>query len=271
MGYRDSTGNLINKENNITYISNDHIVAGIEYNPTSYCKITIESFYKKYNNYPFLVNKNISLANLGGDFGVIGNEEVTSTSNGRAYGLEFLAQQKLSKNFYGILAYTWVRSEFKDQYDNFKPSALDNGHIISLTAGKKFKKDWELGLKFRFSGGSPYTPYDTLNSSYVQVWNVTNMGLLDYNQLNELRLKANHGLDIRIDKKWYWKKMALNLYLDIQNLYNFQAETPPSLIVPTDANGNRLINPTDNSRYQTSLIQNTAGTVLPSIGLQFEF
>jgi hypothetical protein len=65
--------------------------------------------------------------------------------------------------------------------------------------------------------------------------------------------------------------MALNLYLDIQNLYNFQAETPPSLIVLTDANGNRLINPTDNSRYQTSLIQNTAGTILPSIGLQFEF
>ena len=271
MGYRDSTETLLNKQNNITYISNDHIVAGIEYNPTNFCKITIEGFFKNYSNYPFLVNKNISLANLGGDFGVIGNEEVTSTSNGRAYGLEFLTQQKLSKNFYGILAYTWVRSEFKDQYNNFKPSAWDNGHIISLTAGKKFKKDWEIGVKFRFSGGSPYTPYDTLNSSYIQVWNVTNMGLLDYNQLNELRLKANHGLDIRIDKKWYWKKMALNLYLDIQNLYNFQAETPPSLIVLTDTDGNRLINPNDNSRYQTGMIQNTAGTVLPSIGLQFEF
>ena len=97
------------------------------------------------------------------------------------------------------------------------------------------------------------------------------MGLLDYNQLNELRLKANHGLDIRIDKKWYWKKMALNLYLDIQNAYNFQSETAPSLIVPTDVNGNRLINPNDPSRYQTKLIANVSGTLLPSIGLQFEF
>ena len=97
------------------------------------------------------------------------------------------------------------------------------------------------------------------------------MGLLDYNQLNEFRLKANHGLDIRVDKKWYWKKMALNLYLDIQNAYNFQAETAPSLIVPRDENGNRIINSNDPSRYQTKLIENSAGTLLPSIGLQFEF
>ena len=97
------------------------------------------------------------------------------------------------------------------------------------------------------------------------------MGLLDYNQLNELRLKANHGLDIRVDKKWYWKKMALNLYLDIQNAYNFQSETAPSLIVPTDVNGNRVINSNDPSRYQTKLIENSSGTLLPSIGLQFEF
>ena len=271
MGYRDNAGNLVNKLNEITYISNDHLVAGIEFNPSTYNKISIEGFFKDYNNYPYLVNKNVSLANLGGDFGVIGNEEVTSTSEGRSYGIEFLAQQKLSKNFYGILAYTWVRSEFKDQYNNFKPSAWDNGNIISLTAGKKFKKNWEIGVKFRYSGGSPYTPFDTLNSSYIQVWDVTNMGLLDYNQLNELRLRANHGIDIRIDKKWYWEKMALNVYLDIQNAYNFQAETPPSLIVPIDANGNNLVNQNNPMRYQTKLIENTAGTLLPSIGLQFEF
>ena len=58
----------------------------------------------------------------------------------------------------GILAYTWVRSEFKDKYNAFVPSAWDNKHIISMTGGIKLKKDWEFGMKFRFSGGSPYTP-----------------------------------------------------------------------------------------------------------------
>ena len=271
LGYRDANNILTNKENEVSYISNDHIVAGIEFSPGTSNKITVEGFYKNYQNYPFILADSISLANLGGDFGVIGNEPVSSISDGRAYGIEFLAQQKLSKNFYGILAYTWVKSEFKDKNGDYRPSAWDNGHIISLTAGKKFKKDWEVGFRFRFSGGSPYTPYDTLTSSITQVWDVNNVGVFDYAQLNSLRLNANHGLDIRVDKKWYWKKIALNLYLDIQNLYNFQAETPPSLIVLRDNNGNKLVDPNDPSRYLLKEISNTTGTVLPTIGLQFEF
>ena len=272
MGYRDNNNELLNKDNEITYINNKHLVFGIETNPGNFSKLTVEGFYKKYDNYPFLLKDSISLANLGGDFGVIGNEAVSSTSQGRSYGVEFLAQKKLNKSFYGIMAYTWVRSEFKDKNNKFIPSAWDNKHIISLTCGFKFKKDWELGMKFRFSGGSPYTPYDTLISSYSYVWDVNSFGVFDYNQLNGLRLKSNHGLDIRIDKKWYWKKVTLNLYLDIQNLYNFQAETPPSLIAVRNIDGSfQTITNSNPERYKLRYIDNTAGTVLPSIGLQFEF
>ena len=236
-----------------------------------YNKISIEGFFKDYNNYPYLVNKNVSLANLGGDFGVIGNEPVTSSSEGRTYGIEFLAQKKLNKRFYGILAYTWVRSEFIDKDGIYRPSAWDNKHLISLTGGVKLNNDWEIGVRFRYSGGPPYTPYDTLSSSLKYIWDINSFGLLDYNQLNGQRLAANHGLDLRVDKKWYWNKVALNLYFDIQNLYNFQGETPPSLIPVRDSNGDILENPNDPSRYQLKLISNTAGTILPSIGLQFEF
>ena len=271
MGYRNSSNELINKNNSLTYINNKHLVFGIETNPGNFSKITLESFYKKYDNYPFLIGDSISLANLGGDFGVIGNEEVTSSSKGRSYGVEFLAQKKLNKSFYGILAYTWVRSEFKDKNDEYKPSAWDNQHIISITGGVKLKKDWEIGMRFRFSGGAPYTPYDTLNSSYTSVWDVNSFGVFDYDNLNGRRLKSNHGLDIRIDKKWYWKKVTLNLYLDIQNLYNFQSETPASLIALIDENGNKVLNSNDPSRYQLKYINNTSGTALPSVGLQFEF
>ena len=271
MGYRNNNNELVNKENNLKYINNNHLVLGLEHNPGTYSKITLEGFYKKYNNYPFLLRDSICLANLGGDFGVIGNEPVSSSSEGRTYGIEFLAQKKLSKRFYGILAYTWVRSEFQDKNDEFRPSAWDNQHIISLTGGVKLNKDWEIGVRFRYSGGPPYTPYDTLNSSLKYVWDINSFGLFDYNRLNGERLRANHGLDIRIDKKWYWNKVALNVYIDIQNAYNFQGETPPSLIAITDSNGNILEDPNDPTRYQLKTISNTAGTILPSVGLQFEF
>ena len=274
MGYENNLGELVNKNNGITYINNKQIVLGLETNPGNFSIITVEGFYKRYNNYPFVLGDSISLANLGGNFGVIGNEAVNSSSQGRSYGIEFLAQKKLNKSFYGILAYTWVRSEFKDKYNAFVPSAWDNKHIISMTGGIKLKKDWEFGMKFRFSGGSPYTPYDTLTSSYTYIWDINSFGVFDYDQLNSMRLKSNHAVDIRIDKKWYWKKVTLNVYLDIQNLYNFQAELPPSWIAATDLEGNKLTlptNPNEPDRYQLEKIENISGTVLPSIGLQFEF
>ena len=274
MGYENNYGELVNKNNGITYINNKQIVLGLETNPGNFSKITLEGFYKKYNNYPFLLGDSISLANLGGNFGVIGNEAVSSNSQGRSYGIEFLAQKKLNKSFYGIFAYTLVRSEFKDKNNEYIPSAWDNRHIISMTGGIKLKNNWEFGMKFRFSGGSPYTPYDTLTSSYTYIWDINSFGVFDYDQLNSVRLNSNHAVDIRIDKKWFWKKVTLNIYLDIQNLYNFQAELPPSWVAATDLEGNKLTlpsNPNQPDRYQLERIENNAGTILPSVGLQFEF
>lgn len=271
MGYRDSNNNLVNKENEITYIQSDHFIAGLELTPTNYSRITLEGFYKKYANYPFLLADSISLANLGGDFGVIGNEPVTSTSNGRSYGVELLLQQKLSSSIYGILSYTFVRSEFEDKNGTYVPSSWDNRHILNLTAGKKFANNWEVGMKFRLLGGSPYTPYDIATSSLKEVWDVTQQGVFDWNRLNEKRNPIAHTLDIRIDKKWFFNKWSLNTYLDIQNVYNFQAEGQPFLDVVKDTSGNPVEDPNNTLAYETYEIPNSNGTLLPSIGIMIEF
>jgi hypothetical protein len=67
------------------------------------------------------------------------------------------------------------------------------------------------------------------------------------------------------------KKVTLNIYLDIQNIYNFKTITPESLIAERDVDGNIIVDPNDSSRYKLKYIENISGTVLPSIGLQFEF
>ena len=93
LGYRDSQNSLVNKDQ-LKYIRAYQYSSGFEYTGKWNGRFVVEGFYKDYRNYPFSINKGISLANLGGNFGVIGNESVSSTSNGRAYGLEFLYQQK---------------------------------------------------------------------------------------------------------------------------------------------------------------------------------
>lgn len=137
LGYRDSSNVLVNKFNKVTYITNDQVVAGFEYNTKINTKITLEGFYKLYDKYPFALRDSISLANLGGDYGVIGNEPVSSINKGRAYGLEVMIQQKLYKGFYGIVSLTLVTSEFQNKKEKYIPSSWDNKTIVSLTFGKK--------------------------------------------------------------------------------------------------------------------------------------
>ncbi len=271
LGYRDSTKTLVNKNNNVTYITNDQLVAGFEYNTKTFTKITVEGFYKVYNNYPFSLRDSISLANLGGDYGVIGNEPVTSVSTGRAYGLEFMVQQKLYKGFYGIIAYTLVKSEFQNKNKQYISSSWDNGNIIALTLGKKFKHDWEAGIKWRYLGGTPYTPINVQTSTLKEVWDITGQGILNYNELNSYRLKPFHQLDWRVDKKFFFNKWSLDIYFDMQNAYNYKADQPPILVLDRDANGNAQTDPANPAAYKTKLIANPTGTILETLGIIISF
>ena len=268
LGFEDN-GEYLNKD--ASYISCDHLVVGIEYNPSSYSKITLESFYKVYANYPFSVLDSISLANLGGDFGVIGNEDISSISKGNSYGVELLAQQKMSSSIYGILSVTYYRSRFEDKKGELVSSTWDNRFILNMTAGKKFKNNVELGLKYRYSGGAPYTPVDLVNSSNKAIWDINQRGVLDYNLLNTKRLSGQHGLDIRVDKKWFFKSWSLNAYIDIENILNAKRQLPSEYGI--DPNLGPLVSGTGETSDSYTLYEiiNNSGTVLPSIGLLIEF
>ena len=264
LGYKEND-DYVNK--NVDYIRCDHAVFGFEVIPSTYSKFSIESFYKKYSGYPYSIVDNISLANLGADFGVIGNENIVSESKGRSYGLEILAQQKLQSNFYAILSLTYYKSEFKDKNDLYVPSSWDNRFIYKFNSGKKFNRNIEIGCKFRFSGGAPYTPIDLINSS--SNWYSFFRGLPDYEMLNTLRLKENHGLDIRIDKKWFFNKWTLNIYFDVENLYNYKNQLPPE--VGVDPNLGEQVYSSESNSPSLYNIENESGTILPSIGFLIEF
>jgi hypothetical protein len=271
LGYRNTqTGKLENKENGVKYIRSKHLVGGLEFNLPKNSRITVESFYKWYDQYPFLLEEKISLANLGADFGVLGNAPVTSTSSGRSYGIEFLLQQKLYNGFYGLLSYTWVRSEFRNGTDIYIPSSWDSKHLVSLTGGKRFGKNWELGVRWLFTGGAPYTPYNINETMLRANWDVRPYGILDYSQLNSQRISAFHQLDLRIDKKYFFSKWSVDVYFDLQNAYNYVTHFQDNIDVQRDASGQPVVDPNNSDYYVPDFIQSTAGTVLPTIGLIIE-
>ncbi|MCG8474284.1 MAG: TonB-dependent receptor [Cytophagales bacterium] len=271
LGYRDTnTNQLQNKLNGLRFIQGNHLVAGISYQTSFNSKFEAEGFWKTYSDYPFLVRDSVNLANFGAGYGVVGNDEVESTGKGRAYGLELAYQQKLWKGFYGIAAYTLVKSEFTDNKGSYVPSSWDSRHIISLTGGKKFKKNWELGFRWRYLTGAPYTPYDLESSLLIENWRVSPKGLLDFSALNTGRLEAFHALNVRLDKKYYFRKWTLRLYLDIENLYGSKVKGPDAIDVVRNASGEPETDPQRPTHYLPDFIRNESGTVVPSIGVVVE-
>lgn len=271
LGYRDNNDRLVNKDNGIKYIQADHIIGGFAYNLSAASRFTIEGFYKAYENYPFSTLDSISLAFRPADFGTFGDEPLVSSSTGRAYGFEVLYQAMLMESLSVLASYTFSKSEFYNKFNNWSPTSWDNQHILIIVASKKFKKGWNAGLKWRFAGGLPYTPYDLETSELVTAWNVRNQPYIDYNQVNSMRFREFHQLDIRIDKSFYFKKSSLKVYVDVQNLYNYKSESQ-DIYTNTDINGNVTINPDDPNRYILRKIENPGGgTVLPTIGIIFDF
>ena len=271
LGYEEEEV-LVNQDR-VDYIQATHLVGGIEVNTKSNSKFTLEGFYKLYDNYPFLLQDSINIANIGGDFGAIGNSPAISNKKGRTYGIEALFQQKFYKGFYGIASYTLGVSEFEDKNGNFVPSSWDSRHIIALTAGKQFKGNWEIGARWRFQSALPETPDDP-NANLVPLWNINGRALPNYDLLNTLRGANFHALDIRIDKKWFFDSWSLNAYFDVQNAYNFQSEQQVQVLQRDAADNPIILNPSDpfsQQRYDTKYLVNQNGQLLPTIGLIIEF
>jgi hypothetical protein len=269
LGFRENN-RFVNKQNDLKYISADHLILGIEYKPAPDMQFSVEGFSKMYRHYPFSVKDRISLANKGADYGVIGDEEVTSTSKGRAYGAEFQARISSPKGYNLNLSYTLVRSEFQDGTGKYIVSSWDSKHILSLTGTAALKKGWQVGTRYRHVGGLPYTPYDMNRSSLIAAWDLQGGPYLDYSKLNSLRFPAFQQLDVRVDKAYFLKRTTLKFYVDIQNLLNTKSQSTDIVVRETDGNGN--FRTTDNgTRYVLRSVKNTSGTVLPTIGVQLEF
>ncbi|WP_439882747.1 TonB-dependent receptor [Pontibacter sp. MBLB2868] len=257
------------------YIRSVHYVLGTEYLPRPDLRFTLEGFYKDYSNYPVSVRDGISLANQGSDFGSIGNEKVITNGDGRAYGMELYIQKKLTGTVFSVLSYTYVISEFAGADGQFVSSAWDYRHLVSGLLGKKLPRNWELGVKYRYAGGAPSTPFDLEASrrNYASL----GVGILDYSRLNTERLQPFSQLDFRVDKKWNFNRITLDLFLDVANVlasktpgfdrYTFQRNTDNTGFATTD--GEALSS--DGSNAIPVILKDNDGNVVPTLGFIVEF
>ena len=259
LGFQNNSGQFINKSNR--YTQSDHYVFGVEYNLSPSARFTVEAFRKEYSQYPVSVVDGVSLANKGAGFEVLGNEAVIDTGSGLSKGIEVLFQQKLSNNFYGILAYTLFSSEFSGIDRVRLPSVWDSGNLLTFTGGYKLPKNWEVSLRYRYAGATPFAPTDTAATltTYPQV-------IIDYSRLGENNLSTFKQGDFRLDKKWNFEKLSFNFYFEIQNFLAQENPRPDEYTLARTDEEVWIL-----PRELVKIEREERNTPFPSFGFVFDF
>jgi hypothetical protein len=214
-----------------------HYVAGIDLQPTATLSVELTAFYK-------------DLSNLVVQKATASDQIVAAAATGRAYGGQLLIRQELWHNFFGWVSYTLSRAQSRDAPTQpWHLFQYDQTHILTLLASYRLPRGFQIGLRFRYRSGSPYTPfsglYDANADNFAQV----------FREPYSARLPAFHQLDLRVDKTFTFNRWRLLVYVDVQNVYD---ASNVAGVLPTRYDYNRLTTERDLP-------------IVPVLGLRGEF
>lgn len=269
LGFKNNNGLYANKYA-LRYMQVSQGSVGLNWRKGDTFEVSVEGFYKDYDKIPLSVADGIPLTCKGNDYGVIGNELLTSTAQGRSYGAELLLKWLIAKKLNLASSFTLFKSEYRtDKESEYIASAWDNRFIFNLRGTYNLPRHWSVGMKVSCIGGAPYTPYDADKSSLVTAWNAQGKPYYDYTRYNEERLPAFTQVDIRIDKTFYLKRCMLGFYIDLQNIASSKLKQA-DVLMSTGVIKNPDA-PIAEQRYVMKSLKQESGTLLPTLGITFEY
>jgi ferric aerobactin receptor len=269
LGFKNNNGLYANKYA-LRYMQVSQGSIGINWRKGDTFEVSLEGFYKDYDKIPLSVADGIPLTCKGNDYGVIGNELLTSTAQGRSYGAELLLKWLIAKKLNLASSFTLFKSEYRNNKESeYIASAWDNRFIFNLRGTYNLPRHWSVGMKVSCIGGAPYTPYDADKSSLVTAWNAQGKPYYDYTRYNEERLPAFTQVDIRIDKTFYLKRCMLGFYIDLQNIAGSKLKQA-DVLMSTGVIKNPDA-PIAGQRYVMKSVKQESGTLLPTLGITFEY
>lgn len=227
-----------------------HYSVGISRLLTENTKLSVEIFRKNYSNFP--IDPNEPEQFLFDEIVTTGifSDHAKLVSGGKSYsqGVEFLIQKKLAENFYGMISMSYSKVKYQDLNGVWRDRIYDNRFNFSVDGGYKPNDLWEFSARWVYAGGIPYTPYDAKRSQEE------NRGIYDLGRINASRLPDYHSLNLRVDKRFYFDKTNLVLFLSVWNVYNRE----------------------NVSAYNWNEVKNKSGketgwSALPIIGAEYEF
>ncbi|NOY60504.1 MAG: TonB-dependent receptor [Calditrichaeota bacterium] len=228
-----------------------HYIFGMDHLLTETTKLSLEIYQKTYLNFPldptqpalFLIDE------LFYRYGFFFNHgQLIDKGKAFSRGVEIMLQKKLAKDFYGLASAAYFRTRYKGGDNIWRDRVFDNRLILSMQGGYKPNSKWEFSLRWIYAGGAPFTPFD------IDASRTLHRAVLDGNRINAARYPAYHSLNVRFDRRFYFRESNLVFYLSVWNAYN--RKNIATFFWNENENKQDVI-------YQWSL--------LPIFGIEFEF
>jgi len=189
---------------------------GVDHAFTDVLNVDLTGYYNR--RFDLVTGPGTTIKN---DDGSITRYPYTNDGLGRAYGLELLLRHEVTRDFFGWIAYTLNRSEARvaGSGDPYVVTSYDETHILTAVGSYRLPLGFELGARFRYVTGRPYTPighpYDLYDVDGNRFRGVTG-------DPRSARYRDFNQLDVRLDKHFVFRDWTLTAYLDVQNVYNAQ-------------------------------------------------
>ena len=243
----------------IAPMSSHQVAAGVFYNWFGIADFSIEGYYKwMHNLMEYLPGSSFFGSSTGW-------EDKVCLGDGKAYGIEFLAQRTVGK-FTGWVGYTWSRTwRMFDMLNNGEPfpAKYDRIHDISVSLQYKHNKRFDCGLTWVYSTGNTATlamqEFETDSqiedsfSGYVS----NAAGFVD--SRNNYRLPPYHRLDLSVNFHRFFKRGYRTISISIYNVYNQQN---PFIIYKSNLH---RYTAADGTVYGSALVQRSLFPIIPSI------
>ena len=139
---------------------------------------------------------------------------------GFAQGTEVFLRHRAGDRFLGWGSYTYGLSKRRDRPEEpYRYYSFDQTHVATLAATYRLTPTWEIGVKWQYRTGNPYTPVEGATQQ-TDPRNGESIYIPNYVETNSGRLPPYHRLDVKLSKAFRFKSWEMSLFLELLNAYN---------------------------------------------------
>ncbi len=183
-----------------------HIVGGIEWLALEDLRVRAEVFSKKYDD---LVVQPI-----------LGNYNYTNAGSGYANGVEISMQKALRGHFAGQVSYSYTSSKRRVAAGGFAfPTDEERPHQFTAIGIIRVRGITIAG-KYRVASGLPYDQRTAIRISTTPL--IYLQRLVSDRDRNSVRLPFYRNFDLRVEKKFDFKRWSIAPYIDLFNLFSLK-------------------------------------------------